>query len=106
MALERSPNQRWRRRSIPQLMTAHVFLICLIFRSSLSPDSGAKPTVSPRFQRKVGDTTTVAAWKMSRRRHDARSQSADGTVGRLQRRPLMMIDDLRLFHNPEDTTVE
>ncbi|KAH6637071.1 hypothetical protein F5144DRAFT_592035 [Chaetomium tenue] len=91
MALERSPNQRWRRRSIPQLMTAHVFLICLIFRSSLSPDSGAKPT--------------VAAWKMSRRRHDARPQFADGTVGRLQRRPLMIIDDLRLFHNFwQDTT--
>ncbi|KAH6845589.1 hypothetical protein B0I37DRAFT_189268 [Chaetomium sp. MPI-CAGE-AT-0009] len=84
-------------------MTAHVFLICLIFRSSLSPDSGAKPTVSPRFQGKwLCDTTAVALEdrQAGGRRHDARPQFVDGTAGRLQRRPLGIIDGWSSKHFP------
>ncbi|KAK4042942.1 hypothetical protein C8A01DRAFT_13546, partial [Parachaetomium inaequale] len=83
---QRSPNQRRQRRSIPQLMTAHVSLICFIFRSSLSPDSanGGREQADrfPAVSREADDTTAVASWKRSKRNHDVQPQSADG---RLQR---------------------
>ncbi|KAK3902262.1 hypothetical protein C8A05DRAFT_15653 [Staphylotrichum tortipilum] len=90
---ERSSNQRWRRRSIPQLMTAHVFLICLIFRWKAFPGcangSGVQADRFPAVSRKVDDTTAVDSWQRSKATEGGRmtfrySLRASGTVGRLQ----------------------
>ncbi|KAL2191233.1 hypothetical protein L209DRAFT_747730 [Thermothelomyces heterothallicus CBS 203.75] len=67
-------------------MTAHVFLICLIFRSSLSPDfaneAGSKPIASPRFRGRESYEGSAATSVKKSPPFDARFQFAHGRYGR------------------------
>lgn len=64
------------------------FLICLIFRSSLSPDyangSGVQADRFPAVSGKVDDVTAACSLKRRNGGHDVLAQFANGTAGRLQ----------------------